>query len=104
MKKLSALYLINKSSNKSDAFVSCLKRALPGSSILLYEDAVLNAINASPIKQELTQALTEFSIYVLLPDLQARGMTDLLITGIKTIQYDDFVDLVTAHHPVVSWN
>lgn len=104
MTPLSQLHLVNKSPTKSDAFLSCLRHALPGSAILLYEDGVLNAIKGTLYITELTQRLAQLSIYALQPDLQARGIENLLIAGIKPIKYNDFVDLVVAYHPVVSWN
>lgn len=77
---------------------------MPHSTILLYEEGVYAAIAETSYAEELTKALTQHSIYALAPDLQARGIATLLIEGIKLIAYDEFVDLVAKHHPVISWN
>ncbi len=42
-------------------------------------------------------------VYALKPDLEARGMHDAVIDGVKLVDYGGFVDLVAEHHAVQSW-
>jgi tRNA 2-thiouridine synthesizing protein B len=39
----------------------------------------------------------------LYPDIEARGMQDRAVDGIKLIDYSGFVDLVAEHNTVQSW-
>jgi len=44
------------------------------------------------------------SVYVLGPDLKARGFReDRLIEGIQVVDYAGFVDLATEHDKVQAW-
>ncbi len=97
------LYIINKSFPGSDALESCLKHALPKSAILLYENAVLNAVKGSAASHLLEKRLEANKIYVLLSDIEARGIKDKIMPGIETIDYDGFVDLVIQHKQVQPW-
>ena len=43
-------------------------------------------------------------VYVLGPDLTARGIADVrIIDGITVVDYPGFVDLVTTHERTQSW-
>jgi len=41
-------------------------------------------------------------VYVLGPDVKARGLEGKLLDGIKTVDYEGFVDLVEKHN-VNTW-
>jgi tRNA 2-thiouridine synthesizing protein B len=98
------LHLINKSPLERTALDSCLRLAKPGSSILLLEDGVYAALANAASAAKVAGALQDFSIYVLGPDVAARGLNDApLIEGIKTVDYDGFVDLVAEHAATQSW-
>jgi tRNA 2-thiouridine synthesizing protein B len=48
--------------------------------------------------------MSGLSFYVLGPDLKARGISeDKVIDGIKVVDYNGFVDLVTEHDTTQSW-
>jgi len=53
--------------------------------------------------EKLKQAMPGVSIYALWPDLEARGMQDAVLEGIKLVDYGGFVDLVAEHASVQSW-
>ncbi len=97
------LHIINKSLSESSALASCLKHILPNSVVLLYENAVLNAVADTSASVLLVKALAKCQIYVLLPDLIARGIEDRIIPGVQKIDYEGFVDLVIKYKPVQSW-
>ena len=43
-------------------------------------------------------------VYVLGPDLKARGLGgSALVDGITTVDYDGFVDLAVEYNPVQAW-
>ena len=70
---------------------------------LLIEDGVYAATTGTTVSQRLLDALATVSIYVLKPDVEARGMQNRLMDGIKLVDYGGFVDLVVEHHAVQSW-
>lgn len=100
----SMLHIINKSSTENDALESCLKHALPNSAILLYENAVLNAVKGSAASHLLEKFTMTHKIHVLLSDIEARGIKDKMMPGIEIINYEGFVDLVIKHKQVQPWN
>ncbi|MBO8126066.1 MAG: sulfurtransferase complex subunit TusB [Firmicutes bacterium] len=95
------LFMVNDSPYRSTALSTCLQVAAPGSAILLYEDGVYGAKQGSPLEETLRKAAKDVEIYVLEEDLRARGITKIL-TELKTVGYDGFVDLVVKHK-VVPW-
>jgi len=47
--------------------------------------------------------LAHLEIYVLAPDLEARGMAQSLARDVKPIDYTGFVELVAQHKNCQSW-
>ncbi len=98
------LHTINKSPFEKNSLESCLRFARSGHAVLLFEDAVYGALQGTRFEEQMKNALSELSIYVLLADLEARGMkADNVIAGIKTIDYARFVDLVVENKSVQAW-
>ncbi|ALG67568.1 sulfurtransferase complex subunit TusB [Beggiatoa leptomitoformis] len=98
------LHTVNKSPFEKNSLESCLRFAQADSSILLYEDAVYVALQGTNYEKLVSSALQTHKIYVLTPDLYARGMHDKpLIDGIQSVDYAGFVDLTIAHHAVQAW-
>jgi tRNA 2-thiouridine synthesizing protein B len=97
------LHTINKSPFAHNALEVCLKHAKQGSAVLLIEDGVYAATKGTAVSQRLQDALARVSIYALKPDVEARGMQDRLMDGIKLVDYGGFVDLVVEHNAVQSW-
>ena len=123
---LSTLHTVNKSAFSSDALASCLRMARSGDVILLMEDGVYNAVQASalvgaglardalPANQSRaglyalgyapTESFESVRIYALQEDLQARGIAvGQLAAHVEPISYADFVSLVCTHARTVSW-
>jgi len=101
---MAMLHIVNKSVFERGTLDSCLKTSLSGSSILFIEDAVVSAVNNTSVSDKIKSELSSKNFYVLTPDLNARGFTDAdLIEGIKGVDYDGFVDLVTDNSNVQSW-
>lgn len=95
------LYTVNKSPFLSNNLKSCLRFALPGSPIMLYEDGVYAAGAGTRLETMVREALADHAIYALEADLQARGLTRL-VEGVRVVGYEVFVDLV-AEHNVLPW-
>lgn len=72
--------------------------------MLLFEDAVIGAIQNTKFSEKISRAMSDHSFFVLHPDIKARGLgDDRVINGINIIGYDGFVDLTTEHDTVQSW-
>ncbi|MHB1951327.1 MAG: sulfurtransferase complex subunit TusB [Acidiferrobacteraceae bacterium] len=98
------LHTVNKSPFSTNTLQSCLDRACEGSAVLLIEDGVYSAMRGTPIEARMTEAAKKFAVYVLGPDLEARGMPyDHIVDGIKVVDYGGFVDLAVQHDSVQSW-
>lgn len=98
------LHCVNKSPFERQSLDSCLRLAQKGSVILLYEDCVYAAQAGTAVSDKMKAAVGDHAVYVLGPDLKARGIEeDRIIDGIRVIDYGGFVDLVVEHRPVQSW-
>jgi tRNA 2-thiouridine synthesizing protein B len=96
------LHIINKSPLCNNALESCLRAASSGD-ILLIEDAVYAATKGNAMEDRMRAAAGQIKVYVLLPDLEARGLADRIIDGIASVDYGGFVDLVAANKNCQSW-
>jgi tRNA 2-thiouridine synthesizing protein B len=97
------LHIVNKSPFEKTTLASCLRIAQPGSALLLIEDAVYAAARGNAIEARMREAASSLEVYALAPDLEARGMKEATIDGIRLVDYAGFVDLVAAHETVQSW-
>lgn len=96
------LHIINKSPLANSTLEDCL-RVAQGGDILLIEDAVYAATRGNAFEGKLTAAMERFKIYVLQPDLDARGMGDRVIAGATAVDYGGFVDLTANNKSCQSW-
>lgn len=97
------LHILNKSPFASNALDACLRVARSGQAILLIEDAVYAASLGTPAQAKLQAAAQQIKLYVLDPDLQARGLATKCMPGVTAVDYAGFVDLVTSHTVAQSW-
>ncbi len=98
------LHTVNKSPFERNSLDACLGLAKAGSAILLIEDGVVGAIKGTTIESKLTETMQSSKIYVLGPDLAARGLSeDKLVDGIQVVDYGGFVDLAAENTAVQSW-
>jgi tRNA 2-thiouridine synthesizing protein B len=96
------LHIINKSPLTNSALESCLRVAQSGD-ILLIEDAVYAATSGNAFEGKMREAMGRFKVYVLQPDLEARGLADRLIAGVLPVDYGGFVELTTTNKNCQSW-
>ncbi|MDA1090148.1 MAG: sulfurtransferase complex subunit TusB [Proteobacteria bacterium] len=98
------LHVVNKSPFEKSSLSSCLRVAKNDSGILLIEDGVFGALQGTSVTDEIAGRSADFKIYVLGPDLAARGLSEKpIIDGIEIIDYEGFVDLAVEHGAVNSW-
>jgi len=71
--------------------------------VLLIEDGVYAAVSGTAVSTRVQEAMGKVSIYALKPDIEARGMQNRVMDGIRLVDYGGFVDLVTEHNAVQSW-
>lgn len=100
---MTMLHIVNKSPFERNSFDTCLKHAKAGSAILLIEDGVYAAVKGTAVTEQLKKAMGTHTVYALWPDVEARGMQDRTIEGIKLIDYSGFVDLAAEHSNTQSW-
>lgn len=97
------LHIVNKSPLERSTLNSCFAAAQKGAAVLLIEDGVYAATRGNAAEGKLRDALARLEIYVLAPDLEARGMAHALAEGVKPIDYAGFVELVVQHKNCQSW-
>jgi tRNA 2-thiouridine synthesizing protein B len=74
-----------------------------GGALLLIEDAVYAATHGNAAAARIAEAAAARPVYVLLPDLEARGVADRVVDGVRTVDYAGFVDLVAEYPTCQSW-
>ena len=93
------LHTVNKSPYASTALEKCLDRIEDGA-VLLIEDGVVGALAANPLAARLAGRV----VYVLGPDLTARGLDALArLDSVRVIDHAMFVALAVRHSSVVAW-
>ena len=97
------LHIVNKSHTQTSSLASCLRLAQPGSALLLTEDAVYAATVAAAASSGIAAAAARIKVFVLQPDVDARGVAGRLADGITAVDYGGFVDLVAEHSCNQSW-
>ncbi len=101
---MSTLNIVNKSPFEKRTLDQCLSRIAAGDAVLLIEDAVVVAAAGTSYETELKSASASHKLYVLSPDLEARGLAERsLVDGFSCVDYKGFVALVTEHDRVHSW-
>ena len=96
------LHIVNRSPFADNTLESCLNTAT-GGDILLIEDAVYAATSGNAAADKLRAAMGRFKVYVLMPDIEARGMAGSLIEGVSPVDYGGFVDLTINNKTCQSW-
>ncbi|GMR03537.1 MAG: sulfurtransferase complex subunit TusB [Gammaproteobacteria bacterium] len=97
------LHTVNKSPFERNTLESCLRHAKKGSAILLIEDGVYGALKGTTVSGKVNEAMKSVTVYALRPDIEARGVQNRVLDGIKLVDYGGFVDLVTEHNATQSW-
>jgi tRNA 2-thiouridine synthesizing protein B len=97
------LHTMNKSPYERNTFDTCLEHVKKGSALLLIEDGVYAAMKGTAPAKKLEQMMKTIPVYVLQPDVEARGMQSRVLDGVKMVDYSGFVDLAAEYPTVQSW-
>jgi tRNA 2-thiouridine synthesizing protein B len=101
---MATLHTVNKSPTDRNSLDSCIGHATKGSAVLLIEDGVYGAMKGTVKSDLVKNAMSNVTIYVLGPDLEARGIAkDKLIDGIETVDYAGFVELTSKYDKSHAW-
>ena len=101
---MSTLHTDNKSPFEKNSLDACLNYAGSGANLLLLEDGIYAALKGTRFEQRVKTALDSVKVYVLGPDLNARGFSeDRVIEGISVVDYAGFVDLAAENAKVQAW-
>jgi tRNA 2-thiouridine synthesizing protein B len=101
---MSILHTVNKSPFERTSLESCLRFASDGAAVLLFEDGIYAALQGTQVESQMKDALGRLRVYVLGPDLQARGFSEeRIIDGISVVDYAGFVDLAAENDKVQAW-
>ena len=101
---MATLHTVNKSPFERSTFISALNHTVPGDAVLMIEDGVIAARKGNAFADLVTSALSDCTVYVLAPDMAASGIAESdLVDGVKTIDYDGFVDLVADCDRTQAW-
>jgi tRNA 2-thiouridine synthesizing protein B len=98
---MSTLHLVNRPWPATDALARCIAHCRAGDNIVLIEDGVLGAV--AETWAQLAPAGNTVTLYAIIDDVTARGISDYLAPACNVIDYDAFVALAVAHTPVVTW-
>tara|TARA_B100000902_G_C27273213_1_gene897441 strand:- start:512 stop:814 length:303 start_codon:yes stop_codon:yes gene_type:complete len=98
------LHTVNKSPFEKNSLETCLRLASSGSTVLLLEDGVYGALKDTSFADSVKNAQKSLKVYVLGPDLKARGLDkNSLINNIEIIDYQEFVKLAVENEKVQNW-
>ena len=101
---MSTLHTVNKSPFATQALISCLNHAKAGDAVLMIEDGVYGGLGGTGLTEIIAEFGKNVSLYVLSPDLAARGVdAGRLIGGVEGVDYSGFVDLVAKHDRTQAW-
>ncbi len=101
---MAKLHTVNKSPYEKTSLAACISRSSAGSAILLIEDGVYAALAGGSAAALVKEALSDRKVYVLGPDLKARGLANqALIEGVESVDFDGFVDLTAQYDQVKAW-
>jgi len=101
---MTTLHTVNKSPFASQSLRSCLKHVREGDAVLMIEDGVYGATGGTAMSSDVEKAAKNVSVYVLGPDLRARGIeTTRLAAGVSVKDYAGFVELAAEHDITNAW-
>lgn len=94
------LHIVNKSPFDRPTLATVARVAKSGA-LLLIEDGVVAATQG--VASPLSEIQARMPIYVLGPDLEARGLANRVIENVTVVDYDGFVRLVAEHRNCQTW-
>ncbi len=102
---MTVLHILQASPTLCSSLESCQRLLGRHSGIIFIGDAVTTVQRGGQYEAKLKQMMNESSLYVLEPDLQARGLgTDRIIKGITAVDDTGFVRLTERYEVIQSWS
>ena len=98
---MASLHTLNKTASAS-CFRQCLQACDSDSSLLLIEDGVYAAVDATDAYRDLCDC-SATALYALADDVEARGIGSKIGARVQLIDYNRFVELCCQHQPVITW-
>lgn len=99
------LHTYNKTLSAGEArWQNCLRMLAPGDGLLLIEDGVYLTAQLRAGTQGRSLIPQGVRLYVLNPDVIARGISGKIPADFSGIDYTGFVQLCLAYPRVVNWN
>lgn len=73
--------------------------------LILIHDGVIGTIPKDKVPKEIEMLINQgILVYAMIPDLKARGIeTKKIYEKIKTIEYDDLIDIMDEANKIISW-
>ena len=110
-KELDIIYLFGFSSNTGthlDRLLPILKAQLNKQTklgVILIHDGVIGISTKGKIPKQIEDLLSlNVTVFAMKPDITARGIApELVHNRIKSIEYDDLIDLVDVTPKIISW-
>jgi len=97
---MSTLYILHRSPYSAPEMQTALRLAKSEDGIILTQDAVL-ALRSAPKEISIEEASRKnLTFYALKADMDARSIKS--IAGVKTIDYDDLVELLSQYESTFS--
>jgi tRNA 2-thiouridine synthesizing protein B len=99
---MATLHLVNASPSASSALRDCLYAATTGDTVMLIENGVYGAVNATFERHGSRGSVLHWC--ALIDDARARGIMERMAGAVRLVDAEAFVDLVESHQPIVSWS
>ena len=93
------LHIIQQSPFNSNVLQRCLQHTQTGDTVLFIQDGVLAILNPENFMRH-----SALHFYFLAADVQTRGLQDKVTADVTLIDYDQFVALTIAQHPILTWS
>ena len=101
---MATLHTVNKSPFDRNSLDACVRLAVKGSAVLLFEDGVYGAMKGTEKSGMVEAAMGDVKFYALGEDLAARGIAkEKLIDGIELVDYAGFVKLACDFQTINPW-
>ncbi len=96
------LHMINQSPFRAPSIETAMRFLQADDAVLLTQDGVYGAQSDQKHSDLIKNAMANNEVFVLGPDVKARGLEGKLMAGVQVVDYEGFVDLVEKHN-VNTW-
>ncbi len=97
------LHTVTKSPARDPLLSTCLRLSLPGSAIVLLEDAVYAALDCEANHALLDPYIHDRAFFILLEDLTVRGIADKIMPIFTVLDMPALVKLTADCPKLINW-